>query len=158
MLWSGSPSAPSKPSVKQQDRSLLLQWVDGATGDSPIYGYLIQNKKKEQGRTSWTVCTCGSISQSVLTVGKYSGHECITILGYDFMTRLLVRKLSQLLIKRNNPLFLFDCSKTILLWVFVFVFVKHKFCLSRPVELCCSGVALHTQSNNRNIGKLYYSE
>ncbi|XP_076440901.1 protein sidekick-like isoform X2 [Babylonia areolata] len=44
----GSPKAPGAPSVTQQDGSLLLSWVDGEDGASPTYGYLIQNKKKEE--------------------------------------------------------------------------------------------------------------
>ena len=154
-MWSGSPSAPSKPSVKQQDRSLLLQWVDGATGDSPIYGYLIQNKKKEQGRTPWTVFSCGSISQSVLTVVKCSRHECIMILDMTLWLGFWYGSSASCWWKE---IILCFCLMTVFV-VVVFCFLgKHNLFLSRPNELCCNGVALHTQSNNRNIGKLYYSE
>jgi hypothetical protein len=41
----GSPAAPSKPSVVQQGKNLLLQWTDGAAGLSPTYGYFIQIMK-----------------------------------------------------------------------------------------------------------------
>lgn len=43
----GSPAAPSKPIIVQQDRSLLLQWTDGTSGASRTYGYFIQNKKDD---------------------------------------------------------------------------------------------------------------
>ncbi|PVD38929.1 hypothetical protein C0Q70_01554 [Pomacea canaliculata] len=45
----GSPSPPSKPTVSEHNSgTLLIQWVDGDSGRSPIYGYCIQTKKADE--------------------------------------------------------------------------------------------------------------
>ena len=45
-VLTGSAKAPSKPTVTQQDSFVLLTWVDGESGSTPTYGYLIQYKKR----------------------------------------------------------------------------------------------------------------
>ncbi|XP_067672270.1 protein sidekick-2-like isoform X1 [Haliotis asinina] len=40
----GSPASPSAPTLEEREKSVILAWVNGAEGNTPIYGYMIQAK------------------------------------------------------------------------------------------------------------------
>jgi len=48
----GSPGAPGKPVCIVCDKSVLLSWVAGSEGGTPIQGYIVQMKLRVEG--AWT--------------------------------------------------------------------------------------------------------